>query len=170
MGLSYDFKAAKKRLDKLDAEEREDVLSICREIYDAEKALTEKASPILARCMVKCKGLCCQNIIPADIITEWDLLYILFMAPQVEKQMADCLKMEDLFSQKCIFLANNAGPCIFPDNIRPERCIISFCSLESSVEKEIAQVMKGFSRLIRYFMFRPVRRMWPWKKKVLCTK
>jgi hypothetical protein len=167
MGLSYDFKVAKKRRDQLNTKERESVLAICREIYEAERTLTEKAAPILARCMVKCKGLCCQNILPADIITEWDLLYILLMAPQVEMQMEDCIQKEDFFSQNCIFLENATGPCIFPDNIRPERCIISFCNVEPSVEMEIARVMNRFSHLIRYYQWRPLGRMSAWLKNRL---
>ena len=120
--------------------------------------LSDKAVPILAKCMSGCQGLCCRNIIPADIVTEWDLIFILAMAPQVEPAMAACLQQEAFFSADCIFLANGTGPCLFPDNVRPERCIISFCKVEPLVEQEIRQVMRGFSRLIRFFMFRPCRR------------
>lgn len=165
MGLSYSLKAAKKRRDALDPDERKAVLAICREIYEAERALTQKAAPIVSRCMVKCRGLCCQNIIPADIITEWDLLYILLMAPQAEETLATCVAGEGFFSGKCVFLETGTGPCMFPDNVRPERCIISFCNVEPSVEKEISRVMKGFSRLIRYIQWQPLRRGVRWLKQ-----
>jgi hypothetical protein len=50
------------------------------------------------------------------------------------------------------------GPCLFPDDLRPERCIISFCRVEPSIEKEIGRVMGGFSRLIRFFKLLPLHR------------
>jgi hypothetical protein len=158
MSLHHSFTAAKKKIDALDADERERLATICNDIYRAQVQLSDKALPILAKCMAGCQGLCCRNIIPADIITEWDLIFILAMAPQAEPAMADCLQQEAFFSADCIFLANGTGPCLFPDNLRPERCIISFCKVEPLVEQEIRQVMRGFSRLIRFFMFRPYRR------------
>ena len=164
MGLNHSFKTARKKIDVLDAHERKVLAAICHDIHDAQKALTKKATPILARCMAGCQGLCCRNINPADIITEWDLVYILAMAPAIEDAMADCLAKESFFPSDCVFLENGTGPCLFPDNLRPERCIISFCRVESSVEKEIGRVMGGFSRLIRFFMFRPLRRLSGWLK------
>ena len=162
MSLSHSFKAARKKLDTLDADERKTLMAICRDIQDAQKALTQQSAPLLARCMSNCRGLCCRNIHPADIITEWDLLYILTLTPKIEDAMAACLTREGFFPSDCIFLENDTGPCLFPDNLRPERCIISFCRVEPSIEKEIGRVMGGFSRLIRFFMFRPLRRLSRW--------
>ena len=164
MGLSYSFRAARKKIDALDNDERRVLEAICRDIHQAQQVLSHKAAPILEGCTVKCRGLCCRNIHPADIITEWDLIYILFMAPQIEGAMADCLARESFFPSDCIFLENGTGPCLFPDNLRPERCIISFCRVEPSVEKEIGRVMGGFGRLIRFFMFRPLRRLSRWRR------
>lgn len=158
MSLTYDFKSAQKRLAGLDDGERDALLAICREIHAAQAALTARAAPILQNCMA-CRGLCCRNIRVADIITHWDLVYILALAPECAPDMADALIREGLFSDDCLFLASGTGPCIFPDNIRPERCIISFCRVEPSVETEIGRVMRGFSRLIRFFTFRPCRRL-----------
>ncbi|BBO74472.1 hypothetical protein DSCW_18890 [Desulfosarcina widdelii] len=159
MGLDYSFRAAKKKIDRLEADERARLLEICKEIRRAEQALSEKAVPLLQACVDRCQGLCCRNIRPADIVTEWDLVYILAMVPQLEPAIAACLSSEDFFPSDCIFLANGVGPCLFPDDLRPERCIISFCRVEPSIEKEIGRVMGGFSRLIRFFKFRPLRRI-----------
>ncbi|BBO88437.1 hypothetical protein [Desulfosarcina ovata] len=159
MGLNYQFREARKKLDRLDADERRRLLAICQEICQAQAALTRQAAPILAQCMTGCQGLCCRNIHVADIITGWDLIYILALAPQLEPAMAACLAHETFFPADCLFLKNGVGPCLFPDHLRPERCVISFCRVEPSVEKEIAQVMRGFSRLIRFFRFRPLRRI-----------
>lgn len=159
MSLAYDFKSAQKRLAALDDGERETLRGICRGIHDAQAALTLKAAPILERCMTGCQGLCCRNIRVADILTEWDLVYILAMAPALDAPMADCLAREGLFTADCLFLINGKGPCLFPENIRPERCIVSFCRVDPLVEQEIGRVMRGFSRLIRFFSFRPYRRL-----------
>ena len=159
MGLDYSFRAAKKKIDRLDADERTRLLEICEEIRHAEQALSEKAAPLLQSCMDRCQGLCCRNIRPADIVTEWDLVYILALARQLEPAIAACLSNENFFPADCIFLADGVGPCLFPGDLRPERCIISFCRVETSIEKEINRVMAGFSRLIRFFKFLPLRRL-----------
>jgi hypothetical protein len=159
MGLDHSFKAARRKIDTLDTDERDRLAAICIDIHGAQQALTQKAAPILKSCMAGCRGLCCRNIHAADIITEWDLVYILAMAPAIGDAMSICLARESFFPSDCIFLENGTGPCLFPDNLRPERCIISFCRVEPSVEKEIGRVMGGFSRLIRFFMFRPFRRL-----------
>ena len=170
MGLAHSFKAAKRKIERLDARERADLLDICQQIYRAQEALSAKATPLLAECMAKCRGLCCRNIRPADIVTEWDLIYILCMAPHVEAALADCLGNEPFFTADCIFLENGTGPCLFPDNIRPERCIISFCRVEPIVADEIKAVMIGFSRLIRYFQFRWLRRLARWLPAIGSTR
>ena len=159
MGLAYSFRSACKRIDGLDVDERKTLRHICREIRRSQAALTDRAGPILARCMADCRGLCCRNIRVADIVTEWDLVYILALAPQLRKSMAACLAAEGLFTQDCLFLESGVGPCLFPEHIRPERCVISFCRVEPLVEKEIGTVMRAFSRLIRFFRLRPCRRL-----------
>jgi hypothetical protein len=159
MSLNHSFKSARNKIERLDAQERTRLMEICADIHHSQKLLSKKAVSILEGCMVKCRGLCCRNILPADIITEWDLVYVLAMAPQVGEAMGTCLTGEGFFSSDCIFLENGVGPCLFPDNVRPERCIISFCRVEPSVEKEIGEVTKGFSRLIRFFKLLPLRRL-----------
>ena len=170
MGLNSSFKTARKKIDALDVDERRVLEAICRDIHRAQQALSHKAAPILEGCMTGCRGLCCRNIHPDDIITEWDLVYILAMVPAIEDAVAVCLARESFFPSDCIFLENGTGPCLFPDNLRPERCIISFCRVEPSVEKEIGRVMEGFSRLIRFFMFRPLRRLSGWLRPLDSTR
>ncbi len=159
MGLAHSLQRARKRLDALDSEERTVLLAICRDIRRAQASLSRKAGPIMVRCMARCRGLCCRNIRVADILTEWDLVYILALAPELEACMAACLEREGLFAADCLFLENGIGPCLFPEHVRPERCIISFCRVEPRVEAEIGRVMHGFSRLIRFFTLHPCRRL-----------
>ena len=170
MGLKYSFKAARKKIDALDSDERRVLEAICQDIHHAQQMLSHKAAPILEGCMAGCRGLCCRNSHPAALITEWDLVYILTMAPEIEDAVAACLARENFFPSDCIFLENGTGPCLFPDNLRPERCIISFCRVESSVEKEIGRVMAGFSRLIRFFMFRPLRWLPRWLRPIYSAR
>ncbi len=158
MSLKHAFRSARRRIDGLDSGERARLAELCADIHAAQHALSAKAVPMLTGCTAACQGLCCRNIHPSDIITEWDLVYILNMAPQIEEAMAACLQHEGFFSADCIFLENGVGPCLFPDNLRPERCIISFCRVEPTIEKEIARVMGAYSRMIRFFTFRPLHR------------
>jgi hypothetical protein len=73
--------------------------------------------------------------------------------------MAAGLGRESFFASDCLFLKNGLGPCLFPEGLRPERCVTSFCRVEPSIEKEIGRVMGEFSRLVRFFWFRPFRRL-----------
>ncbi len=157
MGLRYNLEKAAGMIHGLDAGEVKDFLGICRTIQLAEGALQEKAAPILLKCMKKCRGLCCRNIQPDNIITLWDFIYILALEPDLKKQMARCIEKQSLFTADCIFLRDGKGPCLFPSDLRPERCIISFCSVEGTIGKEIGMVNTAFNRLVRFFMFRPVR-------------
>ena len=158
MSLKHSFKAACKKIERLEPHERARLLELCADIHQSQMTLSAAAAPLLKGCMVKCQGLCCRNIHPDDIITQWDLVYILALAPQIEEAMEACLRRESFFSGDCIFLENGVGPCLFPDNLRPERCIISFCRVEPVIEKEIGRVMGAFSRLIRFFTFLPLHR------------
>ena len=121
MGLDYSFRSAKKKIDRLDADERARLLEICEEIRHAEQALSEKAVPILQACVDRCQGLCCRNIRPADIVTEWDLVYILAMAPQLEPAIAACLSREDFFPTDCTTCGRNAASSLFAGSNPPSK-------------------------------------------------
>jgi len=168
VSLNGSFKAAEEKIATLNADERKNLLSICRKIRGAQTALTRKSAPILAHCLVKCQGLCCRNLHSGDIITEWDLIYIRTLAPELREAMVAGLGRESFFASDCLFLKNGLGPCLFPESLRPERCVISFCRVEPSIEKEIGRVMGEFSRLVRFFWFRPFRRLGSRALRVLC--
>ena len=90
--IYHDLQTARKKLAALDRGERESLMQICADIYGAQQALTEKAAPLLDQCMTRCQGLCCRNIRVAEIITKWDLIYILAMRPELGSRMASCLE------------------------------------------------------------------------------
>lgn len=156
MGLAYNIEKAGRMIAGLTPADRKKLDRICNDIRLAQERLEEKAAPVLKRCMTKCQGLCCRNIYPDSIITLWDFVYIRAMAPSLEKQIALCAEKESLFSSDCVFLADGTGPCIFPSHVRPEKCVISFCSVEPSISREIHDVRSGFNRLIWFFYLKPI--------------
>jgi hypothetical protein len=153
----YKFKKASRMLAGLDDGERAVLDTICSDIRIAERDLLEAAQDILNDCGRKCRGLCCRNIHIDDIMTLLDCVHILATAPQMQAQVDTALKCEGLYSADCIFLNNGVGPCIFPDEVRPEKCIVSFCRGDGIVAAEIRQVRKGFNRLARFILLRKPR-------------
>jgi len=161
MGLKYKFKKAQEIIEKTGNQDLIALRRICEEIQKVQNNLLEEAKDLLKYCENRCQGLCCRNIYPDDIITLADFVYILAMESSVESSVRDeiseCLKKETLFSSSCIFLKRGEGPCIFPSNLRPEKCITSFCGGDTTIKKEINMVGSKFSKLIRFILLRKPR-------------
>ncbi len=157
MELGYQFKKAKRIVNGLGDEDREAMRGVCREIQRAEEKLVGESEEVLKKCLDGCEGLCCRNIRLTEIITLTDFIYILAMNPSMEEKMSDCLKNESLFSSDCYFLERGEGPCIFPFNARPEKCIVTFCGDDSSIKREIRLVASTFARLSRFLLFRKAK-------------
>jgi hypothetical protein len=114
MGLQHSFKTARKRIASLDGDEREALFWPSAGISgNAQEALTKKAAPVLANCMA-CQGLCCRNIHPADIITEWDLVYLLTMAPQIDEPWRIVSPGRAFSLQTAFSLKTAPDPASFP--------------------------------------------------------
>ena len=161
MGLKYKFKKAQEIIERTGNQDLVALKGICEEIQRAQSKLLEEAEDVLKYCKDRCRGLCCRNIYPDDIITLADFVYILAMENSVERSMreeiSECLKKETLFSSSCIFLKGGEGPCIFPSDLRPEKCITSFCGGDTTIKKEINMVGSKFSKLIRFILLRKPR-------------
>lgn len=161
MGLKYKFKKAQEIIERSGNKDLIAIKGICEEIQRSQNKLLEQAKDVLKYCNDRCRGLCCRNIYPDDIITLADFVYILAMKNSVESSLRDeiseCLKKETLFSSSCIFLKKGEGPCIFPSDLRPEMCIISFCGGDTTIKKEINMVGSKFSKLIRFILLRKPR-------------
>ena len=161
MGLKYKFKKAQEIIERSGNKDLIAIKGICEEIQRSQNKLLEQAKDVLKYCNDRCRGLCCRNIYPDDIITLADFVYILAMENSVESSVRDkiseCLKKETLFSSSCIFLKRGEGPCIFPSDLRPEMCIISFCGGDTTIKKEINMVGSKFSKLIRFILLRKPR-------------
>ncbi len=145
MELGYQFKKARKIVDGLGDEDRNAMREICMEIQRAQEKLVENSEEVLKRCINGCEGLCCRNIRLTEIITFTDFIYILALNRAMEEKMSGCLKNESLFSSDCYFLESGEGPCMFPFNSRPEKCIVTFCGDDSSIKREIKLVASGFA-------------------------
>ncbi|MFO8084046.1 MAG: hypothetical protein R6U27_06995 [Desulfobacterales bacterium] len=159
MSLTYQFKQAQKIINELNAEDASSLQKICREIQVAEMDLQEKSKSLMTRCIHKCGGICCKNVQLDLIISHWDFVFILALKPFLKERILKCLEMEKpFFSSDCIFLKDGAGPCIFPDDARPEVCIVTFCDDTSPLKKEIANVKRKFFKLTWFILIRKVRR------------
>ncbi|MBL0712474.1 MAG: hypothetical protein JJV98_02125 [Desulfosarcina sp.] len=158
MSLRYKFNQARKLLAGLTPVEREKLARICEGIQRAQDELLRKAEPAMRQCLNNCEGLCCRNALVDDIIGLWDLVYILALTPALEETMAARVKYEiPFYTADCLFLGNDAGPCIFTSNVRPEVCITTFCSGDRGIQKEIRAVKRQFFKLTWFFMRRKPR-------------
>jgi hypothetical protein len=152
MSAKYKFKKAQQIIQKLDAGNLQALNTVCRDIQRAEENLSIRAESILRACANGCKGLCCRNIRPDDIITLLDCVYIMTLESSMKSVISECLEEEGLFSSRCIFLENGQGPCIFPSNVRPEKCIVTFCGDISPVTSEIRHLRSRFNALSRFLL------------------
>jgi len=157
MSMRYKFKAAENVITGLNPGEQARLGNICSEIQTAENLLLEAAQEILDDCGRKCRGLCCRNIHIDDIITLLDCVHILATAPAIHPLINETLVKEGLYSADCIFLKGGTGPCLFPSDARPEKCIVSFCRGDERVAGEIRAVRKSFNRLSRFIYLRRLR-------------
>jgi len=157
MGLKYKFKKAQEIIERTCNQDLVALKGICEEIQKVQNNLLEEAKDVLKYCKDRCRGLCCRNIYPDEIITLEDFVYILTMESSMREEISECLKKETLFSSSCIFLKGGEGPCIFPSDLRPEKCITSFCGGDTTIKKEINMVGSKFSKLIRFILLRKPR-------------
>ena len=170
MSLGYKYRKADRLLKEMTSGDRLELNRICRRIRDAQAILLAAAGDQMERCIHRCEGICCRNIELDPIISHWDLVYILALAPQIRPHIRDCLLNEDpLYRTDCIFLADGKGPCIFPVNVRPEVCVVTFCQNDRSIRPEIQRVKRMFNRLSWFVHWRMMRRKLRKLKKTVTT-
>jgi len=158
MSLAYKFRRAERILKKMDPGDKDRLLHICRQIQDAQAALLAAAGQQMQRCLSHCEGICCRNIEIDPIISHWDLVFVISLAPQIRSQIRDSLIMEDpLYRTDCVFLENGRGPCMFPENMRPEVCVVSFCQNDRPLRREIREVKRRFFQLTWFVRWRKAR-------------
>ena len=158
MHLAYKFRKAERLLKRMEPGDRDGLLHVCRQIRDAQATLLAAAGKHMTRCIHHCQGICCRNIELDPIISHWDLVFVLTLAPQIRSRIRDCLRKEDpLYRTDCVFLTKGMGPCMFPENLRPEVCVVTFCQSERTIRREIRQVKQAFWRLSWFVRGRTTR-------------
>ncbi len=163
MALTPQFHEAVRILDAFSDKDRLLLEGLCMKIRASEAALTDAAAPLLKRCIFSCQGLCCRNVTPESLIHMMDFVFILALDRSLEKTVSSCLKNENaLYTSDCIFLKDGTGPCIFPDDLRPQVCITAFCGKDHSVGKEIARVKKAFVRMEWFIRIRKLKTLGKW--------
>ncbi len=141
-------------IDRFSEKQQPALRARCLEIKQAQHVLNQVAEPYFKQCMQSCRGLCCRNIYVGDMVTLLDYIFILVLDSDLSARMYEYSGKEGLFSADCIFLHNGTGPCIFNAAMKPERCIITFCSNTGPIHREIRAVRKKFSALQRFIFFR----------------
>jgi hypothetical protein len=160
MSLNYQFRQALKIIRELNSQDTKSLQKICREIQAAEIKLQEKSKDLMTRCIKRCGGICCKNVQLDLIISHWDFVFILALKPSLVNDMLTCLEKEQpFFSSDCIFLKEGVGPCLFPDNTRPEICIVTFCDDTSPIKKEIVSVKRKFFKLTWFIILRKIQKI-----------
>lgn len=147
MGLSYKIKRAERFLETTDPAHRPALVRICRRVEAAQAHLNQTCADAFRDCISSCQGKCCKNIHADDIITVLDCVYILAMNRDLYPKALERAAVEDLFSGDCPFLKEGIGPCLFADNQKPERCIITFCRPVASSRGPVRRVRTAFTRL-----------------------
>ena len=148
MSVTYKFNKARQIIRRMNETDLADMRNICLDIQSAQEELLRASKGIMNKCIHRCEGLCCRNVVIDEIIGLWDFVYILTLDQSIYDTASLCLENETiLYSSDCIFLKDGVGPCIFPPNIRPEVCITSFCDDTAEISKEIKRVKSGFIRL-----------------------
>lgn len=154
MELEKKIQKAQSIRDSFIGVEHTRLMNLCFQIQKAQDALNREARDFFKDCMERCQGICCRNICINDVVTLLDLIYILSLDKAVAAQIHKCAQAETLFTADCLFLQDGAGPCIFAANIKPERCIITFCTDTQPIKREIKTVRSKFSKLMYYTMIR----------------
>lgn len=160
MSIQYDFRQARRFTKRMTGDDRERLAILCRRIQQAESELLAAAAPLMDICAAQCRGICCRNIHLDAIIGRGDLVFILALRPDLASEMADCLENEPLFyTADCVFLKNGVGPCIFPDNLKPDVCLTTFCEDTAAVTREIRRVKRQFLKLDFFIAFSGLLRL-----------
>ena len=152
MGIRYKIEKAEGTLRGLAESRRKRAGDICEHIRREQLALQKTGGPLFERCISGCEGLCCKNVIADELITFRDFFFILAASSLSAEDLLPLADKEPLFNADCMFLKDGVGPCIFPDGIRPEKCVLSFCGDDRPIAGNIRSVHRGFARLHRFLL------------------
>ena len=148
MGTRYLFEKAVKISNSLSPAEKASVLRLCQAIQTSQQDLIAMANVAMHHCLYRCRGICCKNLDIDSIFSLWDFIFILMLRPDLKDEMRNRLNAHtSLYLSPCPFLIDHTGPCIFPDGIKAQICVITFCTNDEDSKKPIQQVNLNFYRL-----------------------
>ncbi len=149
MILMSRFSRAAAIVDGLEASQRRRLESACRRIQKAQQAVLLNGAVYLEYCGRVCRGLCCRNLRVDEIVSLYDFILVLASAPQMADLIAGCARAaRGLHNADCVFLKDGRGPCLFPEDLKPERCIASFCFNTRLIRRELSCLRTSFTRLV----------------------
>lgn len=154
MEFNHHFRKAQSILQRLNPAERVMVDKICTDIQAAQRELGVAAAKMAVKCTTGCEGICCRNVQLQNILGMWDFVFIMASDATQAEVIESCLQGKSLiYSADCIFLKNGIGPCRFPENIRPEMCVTSYCDNELP-NRQIQRVKSLFFKLRWHIILR----------------
>ncbi len=149
MVLISRFRRAAAFLEGLDASQRARVDSACLRIKKAQQAILLRGAAYLEHCGRVCRGLCCRNLKVDEIVSLYDFILVLASAPLSADLIAERARAaKGLQNADCVFLKDGSGPCLFPEDLKPERCIASFCFSTGLIRRELSCLRRSFTRLV----------------------
>lgn len=154
MSTIYKIRKAHAIIESLPRRELGALTKICRVLQSAQDDLIRIGNRFFHYCYQHCGGRCCNNIHVDDLLTLLDFIYILTLNPALLDKITACAREETLYTGNCFFLEGGSGPCIFPPNQKPERCIITFCQDTGPLKNEIRMIRGQFSRIFRFTALR----------------
>lgn len=160
MGTRYLFKKAIKISQKFTPQDRRLVRNRCNTIRKSQEELVATAETAMLNCNEKCKGLCCKSLDIDSVFSLWDFIFILTLAPQLKNEMQERLDAYTaLYLSPCPFLKDAVGPCIFPNGIKAQICVITFCTHDEKIKKPIQVVNLNFYKLCWLIQYLRIKRM-----------
>ncbi len=148
MSAHYLYRKASTILSKINGQDRLPLQNACGKIRAAQKELLREADQAMTFCTEECRGLCCRNFDPDTVFSLWDFIYILVSVPEMEKEIrAHLTGFTAGFSAPCPFLSGGEGPCIFHPDVKPELCVVTFCSENRHIRNKARRVSRKFFRL-----------------------
>ncbi|THB76705.1 MAG: hypothetical protein D3926_16980 [Desulfobacteraceae bacterium] len=148
MGAEYDFEKAVSILHQLTPGSHERLKVKCLSLRQAQETLLSAAGDAMHRCLEQCRGICCQNLDIDSIFSVMDFVYILTMIPQMEMEIRSRFNAnQSIYRSACPFLIDQEGPCIFPNGIKAQECVITFCTNDDRIKPFIRKVNTEFFNL-----------------------
>ena len=160
MGTRYLFEKAIKICQNFSPQDRDLVRNRCNVIQDAQEKLVAAAETAMFHCIERCRGICCRNLDIDTIFSLWDFIFILTLAPQLKDEMQERLDHHTaLYLSPCPFLKDAVGPCIVPDGMKAQICVITFCTNDETLKKPIHLVNLNFYKLCWLIQYLRIKRI-----------